>query len=106
MSKDFQVTITNEERARTFAAIFDTATVYVESPIPCMAEVPGLGEQRVYKLDMGLLTDNQRLRLENYLSGKFVLTEVEVRDYLAEFGVPILASDCVVTVHNPQKWVD
>ena len=106
MSKDFTVTITNPERAADFERVFGSTTVYVESPIPQLATVPGLGEQRVYKLDLKLLSREQRLRLENYLSGKFVLTEVEVRDLLNERGMPILAQDCIVTVANPQKWID
>ena len=106
MSKDFQVTVTNEERAKHFVKIFGSATVYVESFLPVWANLPDIGECEVYRLDMSLLTDDQLARLENYLSGKFVMTEVEVRDALATHGVPILASDCVVHIDNPQRWID
>jgi hypothetical protein len=106
MSKDFTVTVINPERVASFEAVFGSATVYVKSPIPEYADLPGLGQRRVYKLDMALLTPEQRDRLVAYLSDQFRLGPVEANRLLDERGMPILASDCVVSIANPQKWVD
>ena len=106
MSKDFTATITNTERAKDFEKVFGTATVYIESFIPTLAELPGLGSRNVYKLDMKLITPEQRSRLIDNLSYRFMLEYDEVVRLLAEHGVPILAEDCIIEVAHPQKWID
>jgi len=57
-------------------------------------------------LDSALLTDVQRERLVGYLSRTFDIAEHDVVRGLAELGCPILAKDLIVTVYNPQRWLD
>jgi hypothetical protein len=106
MSKDFRVTVNDVARREEWLAIFGTDTMCVESPIPENATLPGLdGTQRIYKLDLAELTDEQRARLVEHIGHKFGLEVDEVNELLDVHGVPILADQCSVIVHNPQKWV-
>lgn len=40
-----------------------------------------------------------------YLANKFGLDPSVVEAGIDEEGVPILAEDCMVTIHNPQRWL-
>lgn len=96
MSKDIQVTVTGE-RAELFQKVFGTNTVCVVSPLPQRVDLPGLGEQSVYMLDMNEVTPEQRERLKEELARRFCLLEDEVDEQLDVYGVPILADHCVMT---------
>ena len=106
MGKDFTVTIHNLEREAEWREVLGTATVHVNLPFPHGGDLPGRPGAVMYELDVALLTPEQKRRLIEHLSQKFG----EPRDFVArmiegEHGVPILAEDCTLTVHNPQRWV-
>ena len=96
MSKDILCTIYGE-RARLFEEVFGTSTVYIEDAIGEIATLPGLGERHIYKLDMALVTPDQRAKLISILAPRFQLSEAEMPELLDAHGVPILAEDCVLT---------
>lgn len=104
MGKDFTVTVYNPERKAEWEAMLGTATVHVKSPIPSRANLPGHPNTLIYEMDLGFLTGGQRRRLVAHLAAKFGLPKREVARDLDSHGVPILASDCVASVKNPQKW--
>ena len=103
MGKDFRVTVYNKDRAKEWESILGTTTVYVKSPFPTLAKLPGRGEALIYELDLDLITDEQRERLVAHLAAKFDVPLAVVQAKL-DLGVPILADDCTVGVMNPQKW--
>lgn len=106
MGKDFTVTVDNPKRMDDWVSMFDTVTVHVTSPIPVEAFLPGFDEpQLIYELDLGLITKQQRQKLVRYLSQKFNIPMAEIDRQIDSHGVPILAADCMVTVHNPHKWL-
>lgn len=106
MGRDFAVTINNEDRLRDWIDMFDSVQVYVQSPVPQIAELPGFDEpQKVFMLDLELISSRQRQKLVNYLANKFGLDPSVVEAGIDEEGVPILAEDCMVTIHNPQRWL-
>ena len=104
MSKDFQVTVTNPERAAEWEKILGTATLPVKSPIPTPVLLPTVGKARIYELDLDLITDEQRQNLIVHIAQKFSLDPRDVEQGLEEHGVPLLADDCIVAVFNPNKW--
>lgn len=107
MGRDFVVTVSDSERLRVWIDMFDAIQVHVTSPIPEMAELPGFDDdQLVYMVDLALISSRQRQKLVHYLANKFGIDSAEVEAGLDEHGVPILASDCMITIHNPQKWLD
>jgi hypothetical protein len=106
VSKDFVVTIRGgTERAREWVELFGTTRVCVRSPIPHRANLPGRPGALVYELDLAELTPAARARLVAYLAAKFGIPVAEVDLELEAHGVPILADDCSVAVHNPQRWL-
>ena len=104
--KDFTVTVTNPERAADWQAMLGSTTVFILSPIPVLANLPGKPHAQVYLLDLEALTPEQTDRLIAYLAQKFSIPESEVARGLPTEGVPILADDCIVTVLSPQRWFD
>ncbi|MGJ3241131.1 MAG: hypothetical protein ACFE0Q_20645 [Anaerolineae bacterium] len=103
---DFTVTIYDtSDRADMWFRIFGNLTVPVQSFIPHCATLPGFDEpQRVYMLKLDAISDEERERLIDEIAQKFNADRETVATVLASDGMPILASDCIITVHNPQRW--
>lgn len=108
MGADFTVLIHEEtERAKNFMEVFGRLRVNVMSFIPSMVNVPGFDEpQAAYMLDLALITPAERGRLIDHLAARFGIAAQEVELLIHTMGVPILASDCTLTVENPQRWID
>lgn len=104
MGKDFQVIVHDPERIKVWTEIFGTTTLYVKSPIPFLADVPGYNNELVYDLDLDQYTNRQRQALIQHIADKFTLPPETVAAQIDELGVPILARHCTVAIHNPQKW--
>lgn len=104
MTREFTATIVNEERAEEWARVLGTKTVFIKSPIPNMANLPGHPNAFIYELDLDELTDGQRSQLIAHLADKFGLPAEQVESDLEAHGVPILADDCIIGFINPQKW--
>lgn len=105
MGKDFLVKVTDPERAEAFRQILGSDVVFVESPVPELANLPGLGERKVFKLDLVMYTAYEKAKLADYIAAKFNIDIDFVKTNLASAGVPILDEDCTVIVQNPQRWV-
>lgn len=106
MGKDFIATLTDPERAKAFVEIFGSASVYIESPIGQLADLPGKPEARIFKLDLSLITPEQKQKLAEHIAQRWELPLEEVAADIDKQGVPILDEQCYVTVLNPQKWFD
>lgn len=107
MSQDFEATIrADSERAEVWRKIMGSETVYIKSFIPSAVSLPGVGETTAYQLDIALLTTEQRRRLVVHLAERFGYSPSNVERDLDTIGCPILADDIVVTVRNPQRWID
>ena len=104
MSKDFSVIVHNPERIEEWMAVFDTNILYVKSPIPFLANLPGHPNTLVYMLDLDQYTDEQRHRLVQHIATKFHKEPLVVESELDAQGLPILAEDCNVSVSNPLRW--
>jgi len=105
MGEHFKVKLTNPERAEAFRKIVGSDEVFVESPAPEIANLPGLGERRAFKLDLDMYTEDEKTVLAHHIAQKFQLDVEYVEECLESFGVPILADDCTVIIKNPQRWV-
>lgn len=108
MGKDFKVKVfDNTERAKDFMKVFGRTEVCVSSPLPVYVGVPGFDEpQAAYLLDLKEITADERARLVTHISERFGLDAGEVGALVNLRGVPILASECVLTIENPWKWID
>jgi hypothetical protein len=107
MSKDFTVTVTNPDRAADWQSILGRATVSVLSPLPSRGNLPGHPDALFYMLDLDALTSEEIDRLTAFIAQRFHIADAEVAHDLRRNGVPILADDCIVSVHlNPQRWFD
>lgn len=96
------VTVSNPERKAQWESIFGSATVPVISIIPEMANLPGFYEpQRVFKLDLSIITNEHRAKLVAFIAGKFNIPVEVVSDQLEDHGVPILAEDCGWSTSDP-----
>lgn len=105
MAKDFTVTV-DGERGEEFQQIFGTKTVHVKSPFAQMVRNENTDqEEAAYMLDLELLTDEQRQNLIQHFAGKYGATYEAVKSSIEYLGVPTRASETVVTVENPQKWL-
>jgi hypothetical protein len=103
--KDFRCTITDPERAAEWEKHLGTKTVFIKSPIPVLASLPGHPCAEIYELDLDLLTDEQRESLIAWMAEKYSCPVDYVRQGLASQGVPILAEHCIVSIDNPQRWL-
>lgn len=97
MNANVQVTVMGE-RAELFQKVFGTDTVCVMSHLPQRANLPEIGEQNVYMLDMNEVTTEQREKLKGEMARRFGLLEDEVDELINSHGVPILAENCVLNV--------
>lgn len=104
MGKDFWVHITNPEREMEFLKVFGRTQVNVESPIPHMASIPRKGVVKIFKLDMKLISDDERERLAAHIAEKWKLPIKTVEAELDRVGLPILADDCTVIIEGLQRW--
>ena len=106
MSKDFTVTVNHPQRRLEWLEMFGTTCLHIKAITPELAEVPGSEEpQPVYYVDLECLTPPQRQRLIRHLAIKFNLSIDQVERSLAQHDVPIPATDCVLTINNPYKWL-
>jgi hypothetical protein len=106
MSHDFWVSVSGD-REPLFREIFGDNRVPIESPVGEYAALPGLsGPQYVYKLALGEITRKQRANVVAHLARAFGYAEAEVERDLDAVGMPILARDASVIVHNPQRWLN
>jgi hypothetical protein len=106
MSKDFTVTVNHPQRRLEWLEMFGTTYLHVKSISPEYAEVSGCEEpQLVYYVDLDCLTPRQQQRLIRHLSVKFNLSIDQVKQGLAQQEVPIPATDLVLTINNPYKWL-
>jgi hypothetical protein len=105
MAEDFRVRVTNPERAAEWREVLGADIVCVRSPVPRRANLPGHLDALIYLLDLDLLTEEQRVKLVAHLSAKFGIPERRVAAELDTHGLPVLAQDCSVSVHNPQRWL-
>lgn len=98
---DWQTTATihDEHRAAVWGSIFPGAVVPIKSILPSKADLPGHPQADVYFLDLDAISDEQREKLIEMISGLFSLSADEVRSDLG-LGVPILADDVSVTGRN------
>jgi len=104
MAKDFQVIVHDPERAADWTKIFGTNQVYVKSPIPYRANLPGYTNEPVYDLDLDQYTEEQRQALIQHIADKFSLQPETVEAQIDKVGVPILARHCTAAIHNPLRW--
>lgn len=105
MGEDFRVKINNPERAAAFRKIVGDDEVFVKTPVPEVADIPGLGERKVFKLDLDMYTPEEKERLAEYLAEKFDVNVEVIKADLAVSGLPIPDEECIVVVKNPQRWL-
>ena len=108
MAKDFTVTILESSpRAVDFMKIFGRREVHIKSFIQQLIQLPDFDEpQPCYLLDLEFVSEDELTRLAIHLSEKFNANLDAVVAALRLTEMPILASDCIVTVENPQRWID
>jgi hypothetical protein len=104
MPSDFEVTLTGE-RGAEWERVIGRKTFPVRSPVPILAKLPGIPRAHVYLLDLSLIEPAVLEKIVAHMGAKFGLTPEEERQEIAEKGIPILDEDCMVTIHNPQKWL-
>lgn len=85
------VLIVNDERREAFTAIFGRSRVPIESEVPEQARLPRFGSTAVYKIDLKMLTQQQRQLLEAHLSRVWDMPIEMVEAETAAHGVPIMA---------------
>jgi hypothetical protein len=103
--KDFQVTITDPDRRKVLMELLGRDTVCVMSPLTFEAQLPGIGVKRVYLFDLDELTAEEKERLAANAAARYGLSAEESAEEMAENGMPILADGCILTMHNPCRWL-
>ena len=106
MGKDFTVTINHPQRRIEWLEMFGTTHIPVKSYIPEFVQIAGNDElQPVYYIDLECLKPRQQQRLIRYFAIKFNVSLEQVKQYIEEQDVPVLAEDCSLTIHNPHRWL-
>lgn len=103
-SHDFWVTI-HGARGEEWKSITGTNRFPVISPIAVRGNLPGIGEAGVYLLALDNVAADVKSRIIAHLANKFGLSPDETEEEVRKAGIPILETDCSVTVFHPQKWV-
>lgn len=105
MSHDFWARVGGDREA-LFREVFGDNLVPICSPVGAYALLPGLtGPQYVYLLALDQLSVEQRVKLVRHIALRFGYPVAEVERDLDAEGMPILARDASVIVHNPQRWL-
>ncbi len=105
MSRDFVAMITDPARAEEWRAVLGVTSVCVQTPFPQRANLPDKPNHYIYLLDIETLSAAQRTALVHHLAQKFQIPVEEVAERLPIDGVPILAEDVTIAIHNPMKWM-
>src|SRR5687768_1284064 len=87
------VTIHDEHRAAVWGKIFEGARMPILSIVPVRADLPGHPGASVYFLDLNVITDQQRDQLVASMAELFSMDPDQLRQDVAELGVPILAEN-------------
>ena len=101
MSRDFIVTI-GGARGEEWKRVLGTNQFCVVSAMTS----PGTALGRpgsFYFMDLETLNAEDRSTLVKHLAGKFHLSVEQVEADIAQYGVPILADDCQLTVLNLRR---
>jgi hypothetical protein len=92
------------ERADEWQRAVGVSTFPTIDFFPVPALLPGLGLRLVHRLDVDKMrreTPELLQQVVEYLSRKFHLTPDEAQTELNTTGLPVLADDCIVSVHLP-----
>lgn len=91
------------ERVKATESVFGSATVPVKQlfAVPHWATLPGVGEAKVYDVDVEALTPEQRERLIDYGCERFGLARDEAERELERHGFPILADNTTFSSDRP-----
>ena len=95
------VLIVNDGRAEAFTHIFGRPRVPVEGPNPEYARLPRGGQEHVYKIDLQVLTPEERRALAQHLSQLWDMPLERVEEEIAARGVPIRAEGTTLIDRDP-----
>jgi hypothetical protein len=104
MSADFHCIVTDERRVETYNRLFNRDWVAVKSPVPEWAELPGIGRDLVYLMDLDELTPQELENLCQDIAQQFELPLEEVQERILEEGCPVRYENTYMAVLNPHKW--
>lgn len=104
MARDFVAIINDPQRAEFFKSVLGRTEINITSPYPMRADLPGLPRVKVYMVDLDMLTPGERRRLIEATASRFRVPPMVVEQDIAMKGFPILADQCSVAIHNPQRW--
>ncbi len=96
------VLVVSDGRAEAFTKIFGSNRVPVEGPVAEFAVLPRGASQHVYKIDMAVLTEDERKALEEYLSQVWDMPLERVTEEVANRGVPIRAEGTTFVDRDPE----
>lgn len=105
-TRDFWITV-HGPRAASFEKVFGSTSVPVISPAHHLATLPGFDEpQEVYLLDLDWAAEQGvRTKIVRHLAAQFGIPAESLDQNLEKEGLPLLAADTTLAIHNPQKWV-
>jgi hypothetical protein len=95
------ILIVNDNRAEAFTRIFGRNRVPVESDDPEVARLPRIGRIEVYKIDLSVLSADERQRLADYLASVWDMPSERVEEEIARGGVPIRAEGTTLIDTDP-----
>ena len=104
MPQDFWVII-HGERGAEWERVIGTNHLPVRSPIPTVGSLPRLGERAIYLLAIDQLELSTVEKIVEHLCVQFRLQPDEAAAEIAAAGIPILAEECSIIIHNPQHWL-
>lgn len=96
------VLIVTDARAEPFTKIFGSNRVPIEGPTAENARLPRVGRQTVYKIDLEMLTQEERKGLAEYLSQVWDMPIERVAEEIAARGVPIRAEGTTLVDLDPE----
>lgn len=87
------------ERGDELERVLGKRTFPVKLP-SLLADLPGLGEKRVYLLDLNAMEPAEVEKIVKHLANKFGLSIEEAAEELKEQGIPILDEDVTLRIEN------
>jgi len=91
----------NPERRQEWKTVLGIDELPIVSPIPLLADLPGVDNALVYELNVRTLDADQLQSLIGHLADKFGRDIDYTRHYVLTYGVPILANDVTVIATIP-----
>ncbi len=95
----------NGARGDEWERAVGTRTFPVTTWNPMRGNLPGKPNAEIWMINLGALEPELLDKIVLHLAQKFEIPADEMRHEVLARGIPVLADDAFVVLHDPQRWL-